>query len=51
VSQPVSSKAVSAASVGRCPALLEYPAWIPDPRGPRGVRHTLTSLLVAAVTR
>jgi hypothetical protein len=23
-------------------------AWIPDPRDPRGVRHTLTSLLAAA---
>jgi predicted transposase YbfD/YdcC len=34
---------------GGCPALVEYLAWIPDPRDPRGVRHTLTSLSVAAV--
>jgi len=34
---------------GRCPALPEYLAWIPDPRDPRGVRHTLTSLSAAAV--
>jgi predicted transposase YbfD/YdcC len=34
---------------GRCPSLAEYLAQIPDPRDPRGVRHTLTSLLLAAV--
>ncbi len=32
-----------------CPSLLEYLARVPDPRDPRGVRHTLTSLLVTAV--
>jgi hypothetical protein len=30
-------------------SLLEWLAWVPDPRDPRGVRHTLTSLLLAAV--
>jgi predicted transposase YbfD/YdcC len=34
---------------GQCPGLLEYLERVPDPRDPRGVRHTLTSLLVAAV--
>ena len=34
---------------GQCPGLLEYLAQMPDPRDPRGVRHTLTSLLLAAV--
>ena len=34
---------------GHCPGLLEYLARVPDPRDPRGVRHTLTSLLLAAV--
>jgi DDE_Tnp_1-associated/Transposase DDE domain len=34
---------------GQCPGLLEYLAQVPDPRNPRGVRHTLTSLLLAAV--
>ena len=34
---------------GQCPGLLEYLALVPDPRDPRGVRHTLTSLLLAAV--
>jgi predicted transposase YbfD/YdcC len=34
---------------GQCPGLLEYLARVPDPRDPRGVRHTLTSLLLAAV--
>jgi hypothetical protein len=33
---------------GQCPGLLEYLAQVPDPRDPRGVRHTLTSLLLAA---
>jgi predicted transposase YbfD/YdcC len=34
---------------GECPSLLECLARVPDPRDPRGVRHTLTSLLLAAV--
>jgi predicted transposase YbfD/YdcC len=34
---------------GQCPGLLEYLARVPDPRDPRGVRHTLPSLLLAAV--
>jgi predicted transposase YbfD/YdcC len=34
---------------GQCAGLLEYLERVPDPRDPRGVRHTLTSLLVAAV--
>jgi hypothetical protein len=34
---------------GQCPGLLEYLERVPDPRDPRGVRHTLTSLLLAAV--
>jgi hypothetical protein len=33
---------------GGCPSLAECLAQIPDPRDPRGVRHTLTSLLLAA---
>ena len=32
-----------------CPSLLECLERVPDPRDPRGVRHTLTSLLLAAV--
>lgn len=32
-----------------CPGLLECLRRVPDPRDPRGVRHTLTSLLLAAV--
>jgi hypothetical protein len=32
-----------------CPGLAAYLAQMPDPRDPRGVRHTLTSLLLAAV--
>ena len=31
------------------PGLAEYLAWVPDPRNRRGVRHSLTSLLMAAV--
>jgi predicted transposase YbfD/YdcC len=31
------------------PGLLEYLARVPDPRDPRGVRHSLCSLLAAAV--
>ena len=31
------------------PGPAEYLARVPDPRDPRGVRHTLTSLLLAAV--
>jgi hypothetical protein len=34
---------------GQCPSLAEHLAGVPDPRDPRGVRHTLTSLLLAAV--
>ena len=34
---------------GRCPCLPDYLARVPDPRDPRGVRNTLTSLLMAAV--
>jgi predicted transposase YbfD/YdcC len=33
---------------GRCPGLLGCLALVPDPRDPRGVRHTLTSLLLTA---
>jgi predicted transposase YbfD/YdcC len=34
---------------GKCPGLAEHLARVPDPRDPRGVRHTLTSLLLAAI--
>jgi len=34
---------------GQCPGLAEYLARVPDPRDRRGVRHSLTSLLLAAV--
>jgi hypothetical protein len=34
---------------GECPSLRECLARMPDPRDPRGLRHTLTSLLLAAV--
>ena len=34
---------------GSAPAWPEHLAQVPDPRDPRGVRHTLTSLLLAAV--
>ena len=34
---------------GHCPGLAGHLAGVPDPRDPRGVRHTLTSLLLAAV--
>jgi hypothetical protein len=34
---------------GECPGLAGHLAGVPDPRDPRGVRHTLTSLLLAAV--
>ena len=34
---------------GQCAGLLEHLAKVPDPRDPRGVRHTLTSLLLSAV--
>ncbi len=33
----------------QCPSLLKCLGRVPDPRDPRGVRHTLTSLLLAAV--
>src|SRR5262245_39739006 len=32
-----------------CPSLAGHLARVPDPRDPRGVRHALTSLLLAAV--
>jgi predicted transposase YbfD/YdcC len=38
-----------AALGGRCCGLAERLALIPDPRDPRGIRHTLTSLLLAAI--
>jgi hypothetical protein len=31
------------------PGLLEYLARVPDPRDPRGIRHSLCSLLAAAI--
>jgi hypothetical protein len=31
---------------GRCPSLAGHLGRVPDPRDPRGVRHTLTSLLL-----
>jgi predicted transposase YbfD/YdcC len=34
---------------GQCPGLAGHLARVPDPRDPRGVRHTLTSLLLAAI--
>jgi predicted transposase YbfD/YdcC len=34
---------------GQCPGLAEHLARVPDPRNRRGVRHSLTSLLMAAV--
>jgi predicted transposase YbfD/YdcC len=34
---------------GECPSLAWCLQQVPDPRDPRGVRHTLTSLLLAAV--
>jgi Pyridine nucleotide-disulphide oxidoreductase, dimerisation domain/DDE_Tnp_1-associated/Pyridine nucleotide-disulphide oxidoreductase len=34
---------------GGCASLAEYLVQVPDPRDPRGLRHTLTSLLLAAV--
>jgi hypothetical protein len=34
---------------GQFPGLAEYLARVPDPRDSRGVRHSLTSLLLAAV--
>jgi DDE_Tnp_1-associated len=34
---------------GQCPGLAEYLEGVPDPRNRRGVRHGLTSLLMAAV--
>ena len=33
----------------RIPQLIAHLAWVPDPRDPRGVRHSLTSLLATAV--
>ena len=43
---PAGGRAVLAS---QCPSLLEWLGRVPDPRDPRGVRHTLTSLLLAAV--
>jgi hypothetical protein len=43
---PAGDRAVLA---GLCPGLAGHLAGVPDPRDPRGVRHTLTSLLLAAV--
>jgi hypothetical protein len=34
---------------GWCAGLLKHLTQVPDPRDPRGVRHSLTSLLLAAV--
>ena len=39
----------SAALAGQCRSLAEYLGQVPDPRDRRGVRHTLTSLLLAAI--
>ena len=38
-----------ASLAGQCPSLAECLQQVPDPRDRRGVRHTLTSLLLAAV--
>jgi predicted transposase YbfD/YdcC len=35
--------------VGNIPQLMAHLAWVPDPRDPRGVRHSLCSLLSVAV--
>jgi hypothetical protein len=43
---PAGDRAVLA---GQCPGLLGYLAGLPDPRDRRGVRHSLTSLLMTAV--
>ena len=43
---PAGDRAVLA---GHCRGLAGHLADVPDPRDPRGVRHTLTSLLLAAV--
>jgi hypothetical protein len=37
------------ALAARIPQLVAHLAWVPDPRDPRGVRHSLTSLLTTAV--
>ncbi|MFB4306885.1 ISAs1 family transposase [Actinomadura sp. GTD37] len=34
---------------GKVPQLMAHLAWVPDPRDPRGVRHSLCSLLAVAV--
>ena len=34
---------------GRCSGLREFLSAVPDPRDPRGVRHSLTSMLLASV--
>jgi hypothetical protein len=38
------------ALAGQCRSLAEYLALVPDPRAPRGMRHTLTLLLLAAIS-
>jgi hypothetical protein len=43
---PAGDRAVLA---GQCPSLAGCLGRVPDPRDPRGVRHSLTSLLLAAV--
>ena len=42
---PAGDRAVLA---GQCPSLAGHPARVPDPRSQRGMRHTLTSLVLAA---
>jgi hypothetical protein len=43
---PAGDRAVLA---GQYPGLAEYLARVPDPRDPRGLRHSLTSMLLAAI--
>jgi hypothetical protein len=40
---------VTALLSGQCLNLAVYLARVPDPRDPRGVRHSLTALLMVAV--
>jgi predicted transposase YbfD/YdcC len=37
------------ALAARVPALMAHLAWVPDPRDPRGIRHSLVSLLACAI--
>ena len=39
----------SQSPVAGCPGLREFLSAVPDPRDPRGVRHSLTSVLLASV--